>query len=433
MKVQKRKIGNYQQLYITLPAKICQAMDIEKGTDILISVAGKDSLLLKVISKVIIIIMVGNNRRNIYMAHEERVKLYEKIEEKRGRPLISYFTNLRANASAQMASDVIPEFAKQILEIPKEQKEVDILIVSYGGDPTVAWRIISMLRERFEKVSVLVPYAAYSAATLLALGANEILMHPFSNLGPVDPQLAYKDKEGKIQQFGYEDLRLYLDFVKGDVGISDQEQLERAFELVCKDIGSIPIGVAKRSSYLALSMGEKLLSLHMKDQNKVKAIAEALNKSFYYHGYPVGRKEAKKVGLPVKNPDEELENLMWLVWNDVEEEMECNKPFDPLGIVLSDEKTAKLIGNVPQVQMPINLPPQILQQAINDILNKIEVIQVEPIDYELISASIESTRCISEFKVKGKISAARLPDMNIAVNVVKTESGWRFHKIKKEE
>ncbi len=147
----------------------------------------------------------------------------------------------------------------------------------------------------------------------------------------------------------------------------------------------------------------------------------------------VGRKEAKKVGLPVKNPDEELENLMWLVWNDVEEEMECNKPFDPLGIVLSDEKTAKLIGNVPQVQMPINLPPQILQQAINDILNKIEVIQVEPIDYELISASIESTRCISEFKVKGKISAARLPDMNIAVNVVKTESGWRFHKIKKEE
>jgi len=50
MKVQKRIIGNYQQLYITLPAKIYHAMDIEKGTDILISVAGKDSLLLKVIS-----------------------------------------------------------------------------------------------------------------------------------------------------------------------------------------------------------------------------------------------------------------------------------------------------------------------------------------------------------------------------------------------
>lgn len=49
MKVQKRKIGHYQQLYITLPSKICEAMDIGKGTEIKISVAGKDNLLLKVV------------------------------------------------------------------------------------------------------------------------------------------------------------------------------------------------------------------------------------------------------------------------------------------------------------------------------------------------------------------------------------------------
>ena len=49
MKVQKRKIGNYEQLYITLPAKICQAMNIEKGAEIKVSVAGKDSLLLKIV------------------------------------------------------------------------------------------------------------------------------------------------------------------------------------------------------------------------------------------------------------------------------------------------------------------------------------------------------------------------------------------------
>jgi len=48
MKVQKRTIGNYKQLYITLPAKICEAMSIEKGAEIKVTVAGKDSLLLKV-------------------------------------------------------------------------------------------------------------------------------------------------------------------------------------------------------------------------------------------------------------------------------------------------------------------------------------------------------------------------------------------------
>ncbi len=38
MKVQKRTIGNYQQLYITLPAKICEAMNIEKGAEVKVSV-----------------------------------------------------------------------------------------------------------------------------------------------------------------------------------------------------------------------------------------------------------------------------------------------------------------------------------------------------------------------------------------------------------
>ena len=366
------------------------------------------------------------------MSYEQRLWIYKKIQEKRNRPLISYCTSLRPNASGQIAVDVISEFAKQISEVQRDQKEVDILIISYGGDPTVAWRIVSMLRERFDKIGILIPYAAYSAATLLALGADEILMHPFSNLGPVDPQLTYiKRGESGIEekmQFGAEDLRHYLNFVKNDVGISDQEQLEKAFELVCRDVGSIPIGAAKRGSYLSLSMGEKLLSLHMNDQSKVKAISEALNKSFYHHGYPVGRKEAKEIGLPVVYPDEELEDLIWRIWRNVEDEMECNKPFEPLEIVLSDEKTAKIIGTVPQVQLPLNLPPQILQQTINNILKQIEVVQIEPIDYELLSALVESENCRSEYRIKGKISAIRLPNMNISVNVLKTEKGWRFYK-----
>jgi bifunctional DNA-binding transcriptional regulator/antitoxin component of YhaV-PrlF toxin-antitoxin module len=47
MKVQERKIGKYKQLYITLPFKICEAMNIKKGTELDISVAGKDRLELR--------------------------------------------------------------------------------------------------------------------------------------------------------------------------------------------------------------------------------------------------------------------------------------------------------------------------------------------------------------------------------------------------
>lgn len=57
-------------------------------------------------------------------------------------------------------------------------------------------------------------YTAYSAATLLALGADNMVMHPFANLGPVDPQITStrqsKENNPKLSQFGSEDLVHYL-------------------------------------------------------------------------------------------------------------------------------------------------------------------------------------------------------------------------------
>lgn len=257
-------------------------------------------------------------------------------------------------------------------------------------------------------------------------------MHPFSNLGPVDPQLTYikknpGDNNQQVINFGSEDLRNFLEFIRNDVGISDQEQLERVFELVCKDTGAIPIGVAKRSAQLALSMGEKLLSWHMKDGNKAKAIAETLNKSFYHHGYPVDRSEAHRIGLPIIKPPEDLEDVLWKVWKDVEEEMMCNHAFDPLEVVLNDPKTAALVGPVPQIQIPANAPPQIVQQAMATIMQQIAIVNIEPVDYTLFLATVESVYARSEFRSQLKISAVRLPDMRISVSVNRLSQGWKYY------
>jgi hypothetical protein len=365
------------------------------------------------------------------MPYQERAAIYKKIEVKRGCPLISYITSLRPNIEVQMASDAISEIAKQIQRIPKTSKEIDFLIISNGGDPIVSWRIISMLRERFKKVGVLLPYVAYSAATLLALGADEIIMHPFSNLGPVDPQLVYKKKSGDgniVEQlrYGAEDIRNFMEFVSKDVGITDQEQKQKSFELLCKEVGSIPIGVAKRSTQLSLSMGEKLLSMHMDDLSKAKAIAEALSSSFFHHGYALNRLEAGKIGLPVVNPDEELENLLWKLWEDIEVEMECRKPFEPLEIVLNDAQATQLVGPVPIVNIPVNIPPQVQQQALQQILQQINVTYTNPINYELLLGTVESLLCRSELRIKGKINAVRMPDMNLAINNINVSQGWTF-------
>src|SRR5580658_538425 len=112
------------------------------------------------------------------MGLPERLELYRQIEELRSRPLLVYVTSPRANAPGSMAADAIPEFLDQLEALPAETKEIDLFVVSNGGDPTVAFRTMSLLRERVDRVFVLLPQAAFSAATLMALGADEIVMHP---------------------------------------------------------------------------------------------------------------------------------------------------------------------------------------------------------------------------------------------------------------
>lgn len=378
------------------------------------------------------------------MSYSERLSIYKQIEAKRKRPLISYITSSRPGTSAQMAPDVIPEFANHILSVPADKKEIDLLIVSNGGDPTVAWRMISMLRERFERIGVLLPYAAFSAATLLSLGADEIVMHPFANLGPVDPQLSYSrrtpGKEGpqntEAIKFSPEDLKHFLEFARHDVGISDQAQLGKTLELLCNEVSPLPIGAAKRSTHLSESMGEKLLSLHMADPNKAKTIAESLNSSFYHHGYPVGRKEAKEIGLTILDSDTEIENLIWSAWKNTEAEMQCNKPFSIMEILKNSSEAPKLFGPVPQANIPSNLPPQLMQQIYNNIVAQAsQIVPVNPIDYELILSTVESIYGRSAYIVEGKITAVRLPNMQFQISNTVTSNWWTFsdNEYKNEE
>lgn len=121
------------------------------------------------------------------MALQERLAIYNKIETHRKRPLLVYVTSKRDGVNASMATDALPLLIDQLDTLPDGTTELDFLIVSFGGDPMVAWRIMSLIRQRgIDKVSVLIPQSAYSAATLLALGANEIVMPPNGHLGPID-------------------------------------------------------------------------------------------------------------------------------------------------------------------------------------------------------------------------------------------------------
>src|SRR5262245_56037166 len=122
------------------------------------------------------------------MAFADRLPLIKKIEELRGSTVICYLTSLRPGVPGQMDDDAVRELFDQLLGFPERPVEkLDLFLCSNGGDSVLPWRLVPVFRQFAKSFAVLVPYHAYSAATILALGANEIVMHPFGVLGPIDP------------------------------------------------------------------------------------------------------------------------------------------------------------------------------------------------------------------------------------------------------
>ena len=73
--------------------------------------------------------------------------------------------------------------------------DMHLLLNSPGGEGETAIRLVRAAQARCSELTVIIPDQAKSAATLLALGANHILMSPMSDLGPIDPQFLVDDED----------------------------------------------------------------------------------------------------------------------------------------------------------------------------------------------------------------------------------------------
>ena len=360
---------------------------------------------------------------------QERVKRYREIEEARGRPLIVYATSTRPNVPAQMAGDAVREFIDQI-DVVGEARSIDVLLHSTGGDALAAWKLMSILRERFESVAVLVPFVAFSAATLFALGADEIIMHPHASLGPIDPQITIRLPDGGQRGFSFEDVGAFLRFLADEVRITEQEYISAVVEKLFSVVDPVHIGGAKRASELSTDVGERLLQMHMKDSEeraRARSIAEGLNKSFFAHGDAVSRSRARALQLKIAPDNPVLEGLIWQAYLGIESYMELRAPFKPLEHFLANGGAVALTPCAPLV-LPPNAPPQLANQLWNQVaqqaVQNISHPTVE-VDYTLINALIESSRLSAEYRTRGSLSAVRLVSGEIQLSVTDKESGWR--------
>lgn len=121
-----------------------------------------------------------------------RKETMQRIESVTGRPLICYVAktaNLAPGIPAHIDHSDLTGFADLIQTT--EGDAVDVLIVSNGGLPEAAERIVRLLRGRFHSVRYIVPANAFSAATLICFSGDEIVMDTAGTLGPIDPQIMF--------------------------------------------------------------------------------------------------------------------------------------------------------------------------------------------------------------------------------------------------
>ena len=232
----------------------------------------------------------------------------------------------------------------------RRTKRLTLFLMSNGGDGIVPWRLVTLIREYTDDFSVLIPWRAFSAATLTALGANQIVMHPMGMLGPTDPTVTTpfnpKDASGRTLGISVEAVSAYIDLVKQDVGIQHEDELIQAFNILAQQVHPLALGSVKRFISQSRMMATKLLSLHMdgnEQAHKIKEIVDSLTSKLFYHGHPINRIEARdEIGIPtVVFPPSNVEKAMWDLFLEYESAMSLDSPFDPPMEFLSDFPTIK--------------------------------------------------------------------------------------------
>lgn len=117
----------------------------------------------------------------------------KRIQDKTNTTLICYVSG----AAADIVRDDVLGFTDLLHNI-KPNSDLDLLLHTLGGDIDAAEKLSSQIRKAVGngRLRVIVPDSAKSAGTLMALGADVIVMGDSSELGPIDPQIILEDANG---------------------------------------------------------------------------------------------------------------------------------------------------------------------------------------------------------------------------------------------
>lgn len=246
---------------------------------------------------------------------KETQEILAAIETKLGGKVVSYYVS----SGWRMVQDDVKYFYSHLKHIG-HQKKLYFILISPGGDGMSAWRTASLLRNFCDELVIVLPEMAASAATMLSLAGDELIMTPLAYLTAVDTSLFHPLNPRNSKN---EPVSVELDEVRRSIKFLTENSKDGAdpseiYKTIFTYIHPVALGAVERSTNLS-----EMLCLDIMELRKVNPlppeaksrIINKLNTGYPAHGYPIPRHKARELGLTVNDSDNELDNLLWSLIN----------------------------------------------------------------------------------------------------------------------
>jgi hypothetical protein len=241
--------------------------------------------------------------------------LINKVAEQLGGVLVTYWNNPQGSVCH---NDVVALY--ELLENIGKQDTISLFIKSSGGDGRASLRLVSLLRQYCRRLIALVPLECASAATMIALGADEVLMGPMAYLTPVDTSLTHDlsplDRDNARVSVSLDELTRVIGLWRNE----QTESKENPYKALFQHVHPLVIGAVDRAESLSIMLCKQLLAYHIDDEAKADQIARTLNAKYPSHSYPILFEEAQAIGLKVAHMPSDI-NTCLLELNEYYSEM----------------------------------------------------------------------------------------------------------------
>jgi hypothetical protein len=242
-----------------------------------------------------------NSRRN---ARVERIKAIQSL--RRSSKVVVYY-------SVDLLTATDAEFLFDLLQSVGKQKRLDLFLLSPGGYADPAFKMACLCRDFTEEnFGVIVPHYAKSAATLLCLGSDEIVMGPASEIGPTDPRIEIKDEYGRKINVSATSVEDALKVIEQYAGGDPMKSLK--YMPLIERINLNTLGEYRRALLSSEQYAEELLRSGnlLKEKKSYKSVASKLATKYYSHGYPIKLDAARsELKLNVTEAEQQLWRAIW--------------------------------------------------------------------------------------------------------------------------